>query len=77
MERTIVNYSTRAALDFCRVRQESAYGLILPYPAKDSLCSSKKKILLHHVAVPFSPGTVVQFSPGIFIQNNVKTNLLS
>ena len=66
MERTIVNYSTRAALDFCRVRQDEAVGRFLPYPAKDSLCSSKKKILLHQLAVHFSTGTAVQFSPGTY-----------
>ena len=66
MERTIGIFTTRVALDFCRGRQDSASGLIPPSPAKGSLCSSKKKILLHHLAVHFSTGTAVQFSPGTY-----------
>jgi len=50
----------------CRGRSASASGLNLPSPAKVSLRTSKEKILLHHLAVQFSTGGPVQFSPGIY-----------
>jgi len=66
MERTITNFITRVAQNFCRGRQDSAFGLIPPSPAKESLCELKKKVFLHRTAVHFSTGTAVQFSPGIY-----------
>ena len=66
MERTVTNFIPWAAPDFCRGSQESASGLILPSPAKGCLRISKETVFLHRSAVHFSPGTAVQFSPGIY-----------
>jgi hypothetical protein len=63
MERTITNIIPRAALDFCRGRQDSASGLIPPSPAKGSLRTSKKKIFLHHQLFTFHPVQLCSFHP--------------
>ena len=66
MERTVKFLSSRVARIFCRGRKVEAGGRSLPSPAEMSLRTSKEKVLLHHLAVQFSTGIPVHFSPGIY-----------
>ena len=67
MERTITSIIPKAALDFCRGRQDSASGLIPPSPAKGSLRTSKEKIFLHHQLCTFQPVQLCSFHPVLAI----------
>ena len=67
--KNVGNIQLRASQVYYRGRSASASGLILPSPVKQSLGTSKERILLHHSAVQFSTGGPVQFSPGIYMQN--------
>ena len=66
MERTIKHSLQGAAQNGYQGRKASAYGLTLPSLVKKYLETSKKDVILHPIAVQFSTGRAVQFSPGIY-----------
>ena len=66
MERTIKYTLQEAVRNGYQGRKASAYGLTLPSLVKKYLETSKEDVILHLLAVQFSTGRAVQFSPGIY-----------
>jgi len=66
MERTIKYTLQGAAQNGYQGRKGEAVGRSLPSLVKKYLETSKKDVILHQLAVHFSTGTAVQFSPGIY-----------
>jgi len=66
MERTIKYTLQEAVWNGYQGRKASAYGLTLPSLLKKYLETSKEDVILHPIAVQFSTGRAVQFSPGIY-----------
>ena len=66
MERTIKYTLQEADRNGYQGRKASAYGLTLTSLVKKYLETSKEDVILHPIAVQFSTGRAVQFSPGIY-----------
>ena len=66
MERTIKYTLLEAVPNSYQGRKGEAYGLTLPSLVKKYLETSKEDVILHPIAVQFSTGRAVQFSPGIY-----------